>query len=442
MGKNLWSTGLSLFHRGKEISPLSTPERQAYTKAMTASQNTPAASRHAITFVFITVLLDMVGFGLIMPVLPKLIESVGHMSLGDAALVSGWMFFAFSLAQFLFGPTMGNLSDAFGRRPLLLIAVAGLFIDYMIMSLAPSITWLYVGRALAGLLGSSYVIANAYIADVTAPENRAKAFGMMGAAFGLGFVIGPAIGGMIGEFGERLPFQVAAGVSAINFVYGYFVLPETLPPEKRRAFDWRRSNPLGTFKVFSSYPGVLPLCVVMFIYFFATSVYPAIWPFWGMAKFGWTEWLVGMSLAAFGVVAAVFQGGLSGPAVKRFGEHNTALIGMISATLVLFAYGSAPGFLFVMILFVLHGPEGFIHPMLSAIMSKAVAENAQGELQGGISSIMNIAMLTGNVFFAQLFGHFMSPGAMIVSPDIPFYTAGVIMVAALLLFLRVDHVKT
>ena len=427
-----------MFPRDKEISPLLRPEWLAYMARMTASP----ASRHAITFIFITVFLDMVGFGLILPVLPKLIETVGHMPLGDAALVSGWMFFAFSLAQFLFGPTMGNLSDAFGRRPLLLLAVAGLFIDYLIMSFAPTIGWLYVGRALAGLLGSSYVIANAYIADVTAPENRAKAFGMMGAAFGLGFVIGPAIGGMIGEYGARLPFNVAAAVSALNLIYGYFVLPETLPPDKRRPFDWKRSNPLGTFKVFRAYPGVLPLCIVMFIYVFATSVYPAIWPFWGMAKFGWTEWLVGASLAAFGIVTAVFQGGLSGPAVKRFGEHNTALIGMISATIVLFAYGFAPNFMAIIVLFVIHGPEGFIHPMLSAIMSKAVAENAQGELQGGISSIMNIAMLLGNVFFAQLFGHFMQPNAIIVSPNVAFYVAGAVMLVSLLLFLRIDHAKT
>jgi MFS transporter, DHA1 family, tetracycline resistance protein len=396
-------------------------------------------SRHAVTFIFITVFLDMVGFGLILPVLPKLIETVGHMSLAEAALVSGWMSFAFSMAQFLFGPTMGNLSDAFGRRPLLLLAVLGLFIDYMIMSLAPTIGWLYVGRALAGLLGSSYVIANAYIADVTPPEGRARAFGVMGAAFGLGFVIGPAIGGLIGEYGARLPFQVAAGVAALNFIYGYFVLPETLPPEKRRSFDWRRSNPLGTFAVFRKYPGVLPLCAVLFIYFFATSVYPAIWTFWGPAKYGWTESVVGLTLAVFGMITAVFQGVLTGPSVKRFGEHNTVLLGMISALVVFFGYGLAPNFMVIMVLFVVHGPEGFIHPMLTAIMSKTVAENAQGELQGGISSVMNVAMLLGSVFFARLFGHFMQDNSVIVSPDVAFHVAGIIMLASLLLFLRADR---
>jgi MFS transporter, DHA1 family, tetracycline resistance protein len=206
-------------------------------------------SKYAITFVFITVLLDMVGFGLIMPVLPALIQSVGHMDIAHASLIGGWLFAAFSITQFLFGPTMGNLSDAYGRRPLLLLAVAGLLVDYLIMANAPNIGWLFVGRLFAGFCGASYVVANAYIADITAPDDRAKAFGMMGAAFGLGFVIGPAIGGLLGTFGPRVPFFAAAGVSLLNLVFGYFILPETLKPEQRRAFEWSRANPIGTFKV-------------------------------------------------------------------------------------------------------------------------------------------------------------------------------------------------
>ena len=230
--------------------------------------NTP--SRHAVTFVFVTVLLDMVGFGLIIPVVPRLIQEVGGVDLAHASLVSGWMFFAFSVAQFLFAPVMGNLSDAYGRRPLLLLSVLGLGCDYLFSALAPSLFWLFVGRAIAGLCGSSHVIANAYIADVTEPEDRAKAFGMMGAAFGVGFVLGPAIGGMLGEYGSRVPFYVAACVSLLNLLYGWFVLPETLTPEKRRPFELARANPLGTFKVFQTYGSVIPLSVVLFIYFTAT----------------------------------------------------------------------------------------------------------------------------------------------------------------------------
>jgi DHA1 family tetracycline resistance protein-like MFS transporter len=394
-------------------------------------------SRHAVTFVFITVFLDMVGFGLIMPVLPALIEDVGHMDLASASIIGGWMFFAFAMAQFVCGPLMGNLSDRFGRRPLLLLAVFGLGVDYLFSALAPTLFFLFVGRIIAGVCGSSYVIANAYIADVTAPEDRARAFGLMGAAFGVGFVLGPAIGGLLGEFGPRVPFFVAAAISLLNFAYGWFVLPETLPADRRRPFEWRRANPLGTFKVFRSYQGILPLCAVMFVYFFASSVYPAIWPFWGMAKFDWSVSMVGLTLAAFGIVTALFQGLLVGPVVKTFGEERTVLIGMVSAVIACLGYGLAGGLVAVLILLVIHGPEGFVHPMLTAIMSKAVPDDAQGELQGGISSVMNIAMLAGTVFFSQIFGLFWAEGRAWRSPDVAFFVAGGILALALVLFLLV-----
>jgi MFS transporter, DHA1 family, tetracycline resistance protein len=398
---------------------------------MTASP----ASRHAVTFVLITVFLDMMGFGLIMPVLPRLIEDVGDMSLADASIIGGWMFFAFSFTQFAFSPLMGNLSDRFGRRPLLLLAVFGLGVDYLFSALAPSLFWLFVGRAIAGLCGSSYVIANAYIADVTAPEDRAKAYGMMGAAFGVGFVLGPAIGGLLGEFGPRVPFYAAAVISLMNFIYGWFVLPETLTRANRRPFEWRRANPFGTFAIFKRYAGVLPLCGVLFVYFFASSIYPAIWPFWGIAKFGWTEAVVGLSLAAFGIVTALFQGVLTGPMVARFGEHKVALIGLVAAVIAAVGYGLAGSLTVVVILFIIHGPEGFVHPMLTAILSKAVPEDAQGELQGGISSIMNIAMLGGTVFFSQIFGSFLHPDAVVVSPDVAFYVAAAIIAVSLIMFM-------
>jgi MFS transporter, DHA1 family, tetracycline resistance protein len=392
-------------------------------------------SRHAVTFVLITVFLDMVGFGLIMPVLPALIEEVGAMDLADAAYVGGWMFAAFSLAQFALSPLMGNLSDRFGRRPLLLLAIFGLGADYLFSALAPTLFWLFVGRLIAGACGSSYVIANAYIADVTAPEDRAKAFAMVGAAFGVGFVLGPAIGGMLGELGPRVPFYVAAGLSGLNLIYGWFVLPETLPPEKRRAFEWRRSNPFGAFKVFRRYGSVLPLCAILGVYFFASAVYPAIWAFWGMAKFGWSEGVVGLTLAAFGLVTAFFQGFVTGPVVARFGEWRVCLFGLVIAALVAVGYGLAGSLAAVLVLLVIHGPEGFVHPMLVAMMSKQVPEDGQGELQGGISAVMNIAMLFGTVTFAQVFSHFMQPTAGIRTPDAAFFLAAGLLVLTLLLFL-------
>lgn len=319
----------------------------------------------------------------------------------------------------------------------------GLGVDYIFSALAPSIGWLFVGRAIAGMCGASWVIANAYIADITAPEERAKAFGLMGAAFGVGFVIGPAIGGLLGEFGPRVPFYVAAGVSILNFVYGWFVLPETLAPENRRKFELRRANPFGAFAVFKTYPGVLPLCAVLFLFFFSSSVYPAIWPFWGIAKFGWSEAMVGATLAIFGLIMAGFQGGLSGPAVKRFGEHRVVLIGLCCAVVAAAGYGLVGSIAAVVVLMVVHGPEGFVHPMLTAMMSKVVPDDAQGELQGGLSAITNIAMLVGTVFFSQVFGFFMREDAAWRTPDAAFFIAatglGLALLAFVMLTRREDH---
>jgi DHA1 family tetracycline resistance protein-like MFS transporter len=405
---------------------------------MTASSATPKA----VIFVFVTVLLDMVGFGLIIPVLPRLIEDVGHMGLGDAAVIGGWMFVAFSVAQFLFAPIMGALSDAFGRRPLLLLAVFGLFVDYLFSALAPTLFWLFVGRVIAGVCGSSYVIANAFIADVTAPEDRARAFGLMGAAFGVGFVIGPAIGGLLGEFGPRVPFWVAAGISGLNFIFGWFVLPETLRPENRRRFRLADANPLGTFRIFATYRGVMPLVLVLGLFFFASSIYPAIWPFWGIARFGWSETVIGLTLAAFGIVAAVTQGALSGPLVARFGEHRVAFWGLVFAAGAAAGYGLAWSLPVVLVLLVLHAPEGLVHPVLTALMSRAVPEDAQGQLQGGISSVTNIAMLLGTLFYSQLFGFVMADGAPPARAGWPFFVAAALLLLVLALFAALERGRT
>lgn len=390
-----------------------------------------AAMNRAVIFILITVFLDMVGFGIIIPVMPALIGQVGHVSLGEAAVIGGWMAAGYSLAQFLSGPFLGNLSDRYGRRPLLLLAIGGLGVDFLLHALAPNLEWLFAGRILAGFCGASWVIANAFIADITAPEDRGRAFGLMGAAFGLGFVIGPAVGGLLGTFGPRVPFYVAAVVSGLNLIYGWFVLPETLTAANRRPFDLARANPFGAFKVFRSYPGVLPLCTVMAMFFFFSSVYPAIWPFWGKANFGWSEAMVGLTLAIFGVIMAVFQGVLTGPAVKMWGEFRVAVIGLMCAAIAATGYGMVGSLSVVIVLMVVHGPEGFVHPMLTAILSQRVPENAQGELQGGISAITNLAMLAGTVFFAQIFGWSMAADRANPSPDLPFYVAGAGLVLTL-----------
>lgn len=398
--------------------------------------DTPAkpVSRHAVSFVLLAVLLDMVGFGLIIPVLPALIKDVGHVDIADASVIGGWMFLAFSATAFLFSPLMGNLSDRFGRRPLLLLAILGLGLDYVLQAFAPTLAWLFVGRIIAGFCGSSWVIANAFLADITPPEDRARVFGIMGAAFGVGFVVGPAIGGLLGTFGPRVPFFVAAAISGLNLIYGYFVLPETLARDKRRAFDWRRANPFGVFAVFRRYHGIIPMLAVVFVFFFASSVYQAIWPFWGIAKFGWSEAMVGITLAAFGVVMAAFQGLLTGPAEKYLGEYRVVILGLICSTIAAAGYGLAGGLPAVLVLIVVHGPEGFVHPMLSAMMSKAVPEDAQGELQGGIAAMMSISMLFGTVFFSQVFGYFLGPTAPFQSADVAYFIAASVLALTLLLF--------
>ncbi len=405
------------------------------TSAPTTSAPAAPQNRYALAFIFVTVLLDMIGFGLIMPVVPALIESVGHTDVAGAAAIYGWMVVAFSVAQFIFGPVMGSLSDSFGRRPLLLLAVGGLAIDYVIAAVAPTLFWLFVGRVFAGVCGASVVIASAYIADVTRPEDRARAFGMIGAAFGVGFVIGPAIGGLLGEFGPRVPFWVAAGIAALNFLFGLLILPESLPAEKRRRFDIARANPFGVFRVFASYGKVLPLLAVLALYFFASSVYPAIWAFWGTARFGWSEAMIGGTLAVLGILAAIVQGGLSGPSVRWFGEYRVVVGAMLMGGIMAFFYGLAGSTVTVFVLLVLHAPEGLAHPVMTAILSRSVPEDAQGELQGGLSAVMNLMMMFGTVFFTHVFSRFLDPGNPAGTAGVSYYIAGVLILAALALFL-------
>ncbi|MFC5738434.1 MFS transporter [Sinirhodobacter huangdaonensis] len=402
--------------------------------AISASAPAPAAARRAILFALLVVFIDMVGLGLILPVMPRLIEEVGHVGLGDAATVGGALFAVYSLAQFLLAPMLGALSDRIGRRPLLLLAVGGLGFDYVLHALAPSLGWLFVGRIIAGGCGASFVIANACLADVSTPENRARVFGLMGAAFGLGFVLGPGLGGMLGTLGTRVPFWAAAALAFANFIFGLIALPETLAPEKRRAFLWREANPLGVLTVFARYRGVLPMAAVVFLYFFGSAVYPAIWSFWGIAKFGWSELTVGISLAGFGGVMALAQATLVGPSVARWGEARVALFGLLIAAVVCLGYGLSTGLAMVLVLVLLHAPEGFVHPMMSALMSRAVPEDAQGALQGGISALMSLAMLLGTLFFTWIFGYFLSGAAPWRSPDAAFFVAAAVLLVPLGLF--------
>ncbi len=389
-----------------------------------------AGRRNATVFALVVAFLDSVGAGLVIPVVPLLIEEVGNMGLGDAARVGGVLFAVYSLALFLFAPLLGALSDRFGRRPLLLLAVAGLAVDYVLQAWAPSLGWLFVGRLIAGLCGASIVIANACLADVSTRETRARAFGFMSAAFGLGFVFGPAIGGALSEFGTRVPFWAAAILAGLNFLFGLVLLPETMTSGARRAFRWRDANPLRVFLAFFKLPGVLPYAGVLALYFLGLAVYVGVWPFWGFAKFDWSGTVVGLTLATAGLAMALLQGFGTGPAVARWGEHRLALVGLAVAALSCVGFGLLSSTALVFLLLLVHGIEGFALPSVAALMSKGLTEDTQGTLQGGIAAIQSLSGLIGTVLFTQIFSFFTSPAAPVRSPDIVFFVAGAVYAAA------------
>jgi MFS transporter, DHA1 family, tetracycline resistance protein len=398
--------------------------------------------KHAMMFVLITVLIDMIGIGIILPVLPGLISEIADVDVSQASVLGGWLFVAYSAMQFLCGPIVGNLSDAYGRRPILLVSIAGLGIDNVLTAFAPTIGWLFVGRLVAGVCGASYSTANAFIADITEPAERAKAFGMIGAAFGLGFIIGPAVGGFLGEFGHRVPFFAAAALSFANLIYGWFVLPETLPPERRRGFEIARANPIGALIAFRHHPVLLSFGIVLFLHFLATNVYPAIWAYYTIYRYGWSAWEVGASLAFFGVITAIVQGGLVGPIIRRIGETRAALVSLVAEVVVTAAYAVATKGWMIYGLLVVGAAQGIVMPAVNAMMTHEVEDDAQGELQGAISSLMGIAAILGPLLATQLFGAFTGAGAAIELPGAPFLASALLSAVALWVFMRAPARRT
>jgi DHA1 family tetracycline resistance protein-like MFS transporter len=380
------------------------------------------------------VFLDTVGFGIILPVTPKLIMEVSDATLGEATRIGGWLLFVFAILQFACGPLIGNLSDRFGRRPVLLASMFCFGIDYLIMALAPSLLWLFIGRAAAGVAGAVYAPANAFIADVTPPQRRAHAFGLMGAAFGIGFIVGPAIGGLLGEFGTRAPFFAAALLAGINFLYGAIVLPETLAPERRRAFSLRRANPLGTLVAFARHPGLLGMAFAMLLWQLAFQVYPSTWSFYAMAKFNWSPGEIGASLAYTGIFMAFVQGFLVGRVVARIGERAAATIGMVSACGAFLAYAFVTRGWMVYAIMTFAALQALAYPSLNAIMSKRVPAGEQGELQGGNASIAGISTIVGTVAMTQALGHFSDGHGSIHFPGAAFLLAAVLAMLSLAAF--------
>ena len=387
----------------------------------------------AIGFIFLTLLIDVTGLGLIIPVMPSLIEKMIHGNVSEASKWGGWLTFSYAIMQFVFAPVMGALSDKYGRRPILLMSLLGFGIDYLFLSLAPSIGWLFLGRIIAGVTGASFTTAAAYIADISTNENRAQNFGMIGAAFGLGFILGPTIGGLLGELGDRVPFVVAAGLSLLNALYGYFVLPESLPKENRRKFEWKRANPLGSLLHLRKFPGIGGLIISLILVYIAGHAVQSNWTFFTIEKFGWSKKLIGISLGMFGLLIALVQAGLIRIVQPRLGNEKSVYIGLAfyTAGMLLFAFANQTWLMFAfMIPYCLGGIAG---PALQAIISGHVPSNEQGELQGALTSLMSATSIVGPPLMTNLFVYFTRPGAPVQFAGAPFLLGAVLFLASTVL---------
>ena len=400
-------------------------------------------SRDILIFVCLVMFFDAMGVGLILPVLPDLIKELSDVSNDRAAVIGGYLLFTFAAMQFLFAPILGGLSDRFGRRPVLLLALFGFSLDYFVMAAAPSLAFLFVARMISGLFGATYPAGNAAIVDISTPEDRAKFFGFTGAAVGLGFIMGPAIGGLIGEYGPRLPFILAGFLTLATCVYGYFKFPETLAPEKRRAFNWRRANPIGSLVKISAYPIVLAILGSIFLIQLANQSYVSIWSFYTIEVAEWSPFWIGLSAAFYGFMLVLVQGVLTGPVIQKYGEikptYFSLLIGIVSYTVLAFAWNGPIIYLGILI----GGFSGFLFPATQALMTRRTPEDAQGELQGAISANFSIASIIGPLLMSQVFEQYTGADAAYVFPGAPFAIAVVLVLAALLVFsLAAQRIKT
>ena len=399
----------------------------------------PRKPQAALPFIFITLLIDVTGLGIIIPVIPKLIEQLIHGNISQAAQYGGWLTFAYAIMQFMFAPVLGGLSDRFGRRPVLLFSLLGFGLDYLLTGFAPTIEWLFVGRLMAGVTGASFTTASAYIADISTPEKRAQNFGLIGAAFGVGFILGPALGGMLATFGPRTPFFVAAGLSFLNCLYGYFILPESLAPENRRAFDWRRANPVGALSRLGRYPVILGLVTSLVLIYIAGFSVQGTWTFYTMEKFKWTEQTVGWSLATIGLSFAIVQGGLTRVIIPKLGQERSVYVGMMFSALgfALFAAANQSWMMFAfMAIYALGGIAG---PSIQGIISTQVPANEQGEVQGALTSLMSTTSIFGPLIMTNLFSYFTAVNAPVYFPGAPYVLSAVLTVVSAALAWRGFH---
>lgn len=398
----------------------------------------------AIGFIFITLLIDVIGWGIIIPVMPTLITTLEGVDTGNASSLNGWLLFAFSLTQFLFAPLVGNLSDKYGRRPILLVSLFGFGLDYILMSWAPSIEWLFLGRVLAGLTGASFTTASAYIADISTDKNRAQNFGMIGAAFGMGFILGPIIGGLLGTFGPRVPFIAAAVLCFLNWLYGYFILPESLSKEHRRPLDWKRANPVGSLLHLRKYPDIGYLLVAMVLVYLAAHAVQSNWSFYTIERFGWGEGMIGVSLGVVGLLVGIVQGGLTRVINPRLGDARSIYIGLILYAVGMLLFGLATAGWMMLVFLVPYCLGGIAGPALQSTITKQVDVREQGELQGALTSLMSATSIVGPPMMTNLFAWAIKPGNPIYMPGAPFFLGSILLLASAIvayMSFRKHHLK-
>lgn len=390
----------------------------------------------AVGFIFITLLIDITGWGIVIAVVPKLIQELIHNSdLSVASKYGGWLSFVYAAMQFIFASVLGGLSDKYGRRPVILFSLLGFSLNFLIQALAPTIFWLFVGRLFSGITGASITTASAYIADVSTDEDRAKNFGMIGAAFGLGFIIGPVIGGFLGQYGPRVPFYAASVLCLVNFLYGWFILPESLDKEHRRPFNWRRANPIGSLLQLKKYPQILGLIAALIFVYIASHAVQTNWTFYTMYKFAWTERLVGISLGVSGFMAALVQGYLIRSIQPKIGNEKSIFYGLTlySLGMILFAFSNESWMMFAFL--IPYGLGGIAGPALQSVISAEVPKNEQGELQGALASLVSLTAIVGPPLMTNTFYYFTHDEAPFIFPGAPFFLGFVLMaISAIIVF--------
>ncbi|MCA1965584.1 MAG: TCR/Tet family MFS transporter [Flavobacterium sp.] len=390
----------------------------------------------AVGFIFITVLLDVIGWGIIIPVIPNLIKELINGDISEAAKYGGWLTFAYAITQFIFAPVIGNLSDKYGRRPVLLTSLFAFSLDFLLLAFAPTITWLFVGRILSGITGASFTTASAYIADVSTHENRAKNFGLMGAAFGLGFIIGPVLGGLLGQFGTRIPFIAAAILCMLNFLYGYFILPESLSKEKRRPFELKRANPIGAFLHLKKYPNLIGLVLAIFVLYVGSHAVQSNWNYFTMYQFNWTEKMVGISLGVIGLLVGIVQGGLIRWINPKIGNVKSIYFGLALYTIGMFLFAFATESWMMFVFLIPYCLGGIAGPALQAVVSEQVPPSEQGEIQGTLTSLMSASSIVGPPMMASVFYYFTHDEAPFLFPGAPFILGGIFMLISTILAYR------